>query len=110
MNNDFAEFLAQLTKTNTTLNYFVDFNKVTNNLNKINIKLNQLNYLLGKQDLLLAITDLYNENPTCFNILPILIAVRDNKDLLVLDNNLINSFNYKILDLKIAINNLGLAG
>ena len=51
MSEQFKIFLSQLSETNATLDYFVDFNKVRVNVNKISIKLNQLNYLIGKEDL-----------------------------------------------------------
>lgn len=79
MTKPFNLFLSQLSKTNATLDYFVDFNKVTRNVHKIAIKLNQLNYLIGKDNLEEAINDLYEENPKAFEVLDILIAVRNKK-------------------------------
>ena len=80
MSEKFKTFLAQLSETNATLDYFTDFSKIKTNVNKIAIKLNQLNYLLGKSDLKSAIRELYEENPTAFAVLDILIAVRKNKN------------------------------
>ena len=76
MKKDFELFLSQLSETNATLDYFVDFEKVKRNTGKIAIKLNQLNYLIGKDDLRKAIKELYEENPKVFDVLDILIAVR----------------------------------
>ena len=76
MKKDFDLFLSQLSETNATLDYFVDFEKVKRNTGKIAIKLNQLNYLIGKDDLRKAIKELYEENPKVFEVLDILIAVR----------------------------------
>lgn len=76
MKKDFDLFLSQLSETNATLDYFVDFEKVKHNTGKIAIKLNQLNYLIGKDDLRKAIKELYEENPKVFEVLDILIAVR----------------------------------
>lgn len=76
MKKDFELFLSQLSETNATLDYFVDFEKVKRNTGKIAIKLNQLNYLIGKDDLRKAIKELYEENPKVFEVLDILIAVR----------------------------------
>ncbi|WGS65762.1 type II restriction endonuclease [Marinitoga aeolica] len=73
---DFNEFIKTLSETNATLDYFVNFDKVKNNVRKIELKLNQLNYLIGKNNLKRAIFDLYEENPKVFEILDILIAVR----------------------------------
>ena len=81
---DFNLFMSQLSETNATLESFTDFNKVSTNVARISIKLNQLNYLLGKTDLRKAVSELFNENPTSFEILDILVAVRtsDNKKVL----------------------------
>ena len=79
MKEQFKIFLSQLSKTNATLDYFVDFNKVTRNVHKIAIKLNQLNYLIGKENIEEAINELYEENPKVFEVLDILIAVRNKK-------------------------------
>ena len=85
MKEQFKTFLSQLSKTNATLDYFVDFEKVKGNVRKIALKLNQLNYLIGKDNLEEAINDLYEENPKVFEVLDILIAVR-NKNAKTLDN------------------------
>lgn len=85
MKEQFKTFLSQLSKTNATLDYFVDFKKVKGNVRKIALKLNQLNYLIGKDNLEEAINDLYEENSKVFEVLDILIAVR-NKNAKTLDN------------------------
>lgn len=85
MKEQFKTFLSQLSETNATLDYFVDFEKVIGNVRKIALKLNQLNYLIGKDNLEEAINDLYEENPKVFEVLDILIAVR-NKNTKILDN------------------------
>lgn len=41
MKKNFNLFLDQLSQTNATLDYFVDFDKVNRNIEKIKIKLNQ---------------------------------------------------------------------
>ena len=73
---DFNLFMSQLSETNATLESFTDFDKVSRNVARIAIKLNQLNYLLGKNDLRRAITELFEENPSTFEVLDILVAVR----------------------------------
>ena len=85
MKEQFKIFLSQLSETNATLDYFVDFKKVKGNVRKIALKLNQLNYLIGKDNLEEAINDLYDENPKAFEVLDILIAVR-NKNAKTLNN------------------------
>lgn len=85
MKEQFKTFLSQLSETNATLDYFVDFEKVKGNVRKIALKLNQLNYLIGKDNLEEAINDLYEENSKVFEVLDILIAVR-NKNAKTFDN------------------------
>lgn len=79
MRTPFNEFLTQLAETNATLDYFVAFEKISNNVSKIEMKLNQLNYLIGKDDLKKAVQELFEENPKAFEVLDILIAVRNSK-------------------------------
>ncbi len=81
---DFNLFMSQLSETNATLDSFTDFEKVSRNVAKISIKLNQLNYLLGKTNLRRAVSELFEENPSTFEVLDILVAVRssDNKKVL----------------------------
>ena len=86
MSEPFNIFLSQLSETNATLDYFTDFKKIKSNVNKISIKLNQLNYLIGKKNLKEAIRELYDENPTVFEVLDILIAIRKNKNAKTFNN------------------------
>lgn len=81
---EFLLFLSQLKETNATLGFFCDFNKISRNVKSIEVKLNQLNYLLGKENLKDAIRTLWEENPSSFSVLDILIAVRtkDNKQVI----------------------------
>jgi len=76
MEKDFNLFLSQLSATNATLDYYVDFEKVNANVDKIKLKLHQLNYLIGQSDLNGAIHKLYKENSKTFAVLDILIATR----------------------------------
>lgn len=91
----FDMFMSQLKETNTSLEFYCDFEKINNNVESISIKLNQLNYLIGQVDMDAAIRRLWNENKNVFSILEILIAVRvsDKKKAIMADGNvkLINS-------------------
>lgn len=83
----FNEFMSQLTISNTTLSYYCDFDKVTTNVNAIAIKLHQLNYLIGKEDIATAIKELWEENSSVFDVLEILIAVRSQHDKKAIDRS-----------------------
>lgn len=84
----FKLFLGQLAQTNATLDYFTDFEKIRSHIQPIEIKLNTLNYLLGKENLDTAIRQLYHENPKVFEVLGILIAIRESKKTKVLNHDL----------------------
>lgn len=94
MPKSFDEFLSQLSTTNSTLDFFVDFEKITKNVDSISIKLNQLNYLIGQENLKEAVEKLFQENNSCFSILNIIIAVRDNRPVLDDEGNIkeLNSY------------------
>lgn len=86
----FEEFMSQLKETNTTLDFYCDFEKIQNNVESISIKLNQLNYLIGQKDMDAAIRRLWTENKNTFSILEILIAIRtsDKKKAIMADGNI----------------------
>lgn len=76
----FDAFIATLSQTNATLDYFCDFNKAKSNTEKIAIKLNQLNFLIGQSNLKSAVYALFQENPSTFEVLNLLLAVRNAAD------------------------------
>lgn len=86
----FEKFISQLKETNTTLDFYCDFEKIQSNVEAISIKLNQLNYLIGQEDMNAAIRRLWDENKNVFSILEILIAVRtsDKKKTVMADGNI----------------------
>lgn len=62
-----------------TWDYFTDFEKVKKNIQEIEKELNLLNYLIGKDNLEQEFLSLMEEYPKVRKILPILIAIRDDK-------------------------------
>ncbi|MCQ2630544.1 type II restriction endonuclease [Helicobacter pylori] len=84
----FDTFLKSLKTSNRTLSFFTDWQKCLKNKNKISIALNHLNFLLGKdtKELKNCVKSLFKEYPKAFNVLNILIAMRDKNDI-VLDAN-----------------------
>ncbi len=84
----FGIFLQSLKTSNRTLDFFTDWQKCLKNKNEISIALNHLNFLLRKdtKELKNCIKSLFKEYPKAFNVLNILIAVRDKNDV-VLDAN-----------------------
>ncbi|HED08787.1 MAG TPA: restriction endonuclease, partial [Ignavibacteria bacterium] len=51
--------------------------------------LNQLNYLIGKENIDQAVKELYKENKGCFSVLKILIAVRDKREIIASDGEVV---------------------
>ena len=77
MNKDFNLFMSQLQETNQTLDFFCDFDKISANVAEVEMSLNTLNYLIGKDDLAKGISEIWQRDPKVFEVLGILIAVRD---------------------------------
>ncbi len=84
----FDYLINTLTGSIFTWDYFVDFEKVKENIHFIEKELNLLNVLIGKQDIEKEFIDLVLEYPNVRRILPILVAVRKErlKDLKIIDD------------------------
>ena len=84
----FESFLSTLRATNRDLGFFVDWQKCLANKDKLSISLNHLNLLLGvpKDSLQDKITLLFDEYVKAFDVLPLILAIRNEKEL-VLDSN-----------------------
>ncbi len=87
MNKDFALFMSQLKETNQTLNFFCDFGKISANVADVEMSLNTLNYLIGREDLSQGVKDIWQRDPNVFEVLGILIAVRDEGKKPVVDGD-----------------------
>lgn len=87
MNKDFNLFMSQLQETNQTLDFFCDFDKISANVEEVEMSLNTLNYLIGKDDLAKGVDEIWQRDPKVFEVLGILIAVRDEGKKPVVDNN-----------------------
>lgn len=86
MNKDFNQFMNQLQKTNQTLDFFCDFDKISAHVAEVEMSLNTLNYLIGKDNLATAVSEIWNRDSKAFEVLGILIAVRDEGTKPVVDN------------------------
>ena len=72
-----ALFMSQLQETNQTLDFFCDFNKISANVAEVEMSLNTLNYLIGKDDIAKGVNEIWQRDSKVFEVLGILIAVRD---------------------------------
>lgn len=78
MDKDFNKFMSQLQETNQTLDFFCDFEKISNNVDNIKLSLCMLNSLIGTTDLRKSVETIWNRDKSAFSIMDILIAVRSN--------------------------------
>mgnify|MGYP003557903558 FL=1 len=85
MNKDFDTFMSQLQETNQTLDFFCDFNKIVQNVNDIKLSLCMLNSLIGALNLRKAVETIWRRDRTAFDVMEILIAVRDRGNKKVID-------------------------
>lgn len=84
---DFDRFMDQLMETNQTLGFFCDFDKAEQNVSKVKVKFLMLNNLLGSENMREAVEEIWEINKSAFQVLGILIAVRDGSQKKVLDGN-----------------------
>lgn len=85
--NRFQCFIDTLSKTNRTADYYVNWDKVEQNISTHELSLNTLNYLIGKDNIYQEATKLFTEQPNLIKTIPLLIACRDTKlDILMLED------------------------
>lgn len=76
MLKDFDKFMSQLKETNQTLDFFCDFDKISENVEDIKLSLCMLNSLIGASDLRKSVETIWNRDKNAFSVMDILIAVR----------------------------------
>ena len=83
---DFELFMSQLQETNQTLDFFCDFDKISQNVEDIKLSLCMLNSLIGSTDMRKSVETIWNRDKSAFNVMDILIAVRSDGKKKVLDS------------------------
>ena len=78
MDKDFDFFMSQLMETNQTLAFFCDFQKIESNVDDVRLSLCMLNSLIGAKDLRKSVETIWKRDRTAFDVMGILIAVRDD--------------------------------
>ena len=86
MDKNFNLFMSQLQETNQTLDFFCDFDKISANVAEVEMSLNTLNYLIGKENLAKGVAEIWQRDHKVFEVLGILIAVRDEGKKPVVDS------------------------
>lgn len=85
MFKDFDMFMSQLKETNQTLDFFCDFDKISQNVEDIKLSLCMLNSLIGASDLRKSVETIWNRDKNAFSVMDILIAVRTRDKKKILD-------------------------
>src|SRR5690554_961419 len=103
--DDLFKYIISTLKTKgiTQWNYFVNWDKVHNNIKPHEVELNILNVLIGKENIKEELTKLILQYPKVVNTIPVLLAIRfkkksEQKINIVSD---IKSFKYDYFDLSI---------
>jgi len=92
------DYLKKTMKESITgWDYFVNWSKINGFINNIEIDLNLLNYLIGKNNIEEELSFLLLKYPHVYNLIPILLACRDNK-FNILQNFGYNNFDYEFYD------------
>ena len=82
----FDLFISQLQETNQTLDFFCDFDKISQNVEDIKLSLCMLNSLIGSSDLRKSVETIWKRDKSAFSVMDILIAVRSEGKKKVLDS------------------------
>lgn len=86
MDDKFKYFMETRFPTNRTSSYWVNWDKVKENISKYEIMLNTMNYLVGKDDIENRANELLCKHPDLIRTIPLLMACRDdNIDILHYD-------------------------
>jgi type II restriction enzyme len=86
MPKDFNKFMSQLKETNQTLDFFCDFEKISQNVEDIKLSLCMLNSLIGATDLRKSVETIWNRDRHAFSVMDILIAVRTRDKKKIIDS------------------------
>ncbi len=86
MAKDFELFMSQLQETNQTLDFFCDFDKIFKNVDDVKLSLCMLNSLIGTQDLRRSVETIWKRDKSAFEVMGILIAVRNEGFKKVIDS------------------------
>ena len=73
----FDTWLSNFRYSISDFDYYIDFNKVYNNVNSIKIELNILNTLIGSKNIETDFENLIKKYPETLKCIPILLAVRE---------------------------------
>lgn len=78
-NRDFNAWLSGFRDSISNYKYYINFNKVHENVDKIKVELNILNSLIGSKNIETDFDNLIKKYPETLKCIPILLAVRANE-------------------------------
>ena len=93
MKRDFKTWLNTFQEDIADYSYYVDFQKVYENVDSKKIELNILNSLIGSKNIKKEFEDILQKFPNTMQCIPILLAVRD-KEISIIDNGKRLNFNF----------------
>lgn len=82
MARNFDEWLANFKESISSYGYYIDFEKVHENVKAVTVELNILNSLIGSQNIEQDFEDLVKRYPEVLQCIPLLLAVRQKEILL----------------------------
>lgn len=94
MKRNFNDWISKFKSSISDYGYYVDFNKIYENVDKIKIELNILNSLIGSKDIENEFKKIVFRYPDTLECIPILLAVRSS-EIFIKDNNSEYLFNFK---------------
>ncbi|MEG0586206.1 MAG: type II restriction endonuclease [Christensenellaceae bacterium] len=109
---DFDEWLSKFKLSISGYDYYINFNKVVDNVEKIKIELNILNSLIGSQNIEADFENVIDKYPEVLKCIPLLLAVRSTEIYAQDDEGAFiysfNSMNYSIEQYKMFMRKTGL--
>ena len=78
-NRNFDEWLAKFRLSISGYDYYINFNKVVNNVEKLKIELSILNSLIGSKDIERDFENIIKKYPETLKCIPLLLAVRQSE-------------------------------
>lgn len=97
---NFNKWISNFKESIADYNYYVDFDKVYDEVDKIKIELNIMNSLIGSKNIEIDFEKLVNEYPQILKCIPILLAKRE-KEIYVMDSD--GTYNFDFLNMNYSI-------
>lgn len=93
MKRNFEDIIVNLKESIADFGYYVDFNKVYENVDNIKTELCLLNSLVGSKNIEQDFIKLVEKYPECLKVVPILLAIR-NEEIFILDDKVEKHFKF----------------